>query len=203
MCIFAERFLNNMEYRKYIYGLFSFLAIAIVLVSCNNRQKATDSSGTITNNQMHDMGAWQVGSYVDGYGDATGQQYIYLQGDGQFENSMGSKTPITATIYVDGEGNISLEIKEYGKYKIKTGDYTLSIRKQDGSEIELKHYYGLNGFDFKYTQEFKKLAASNTLCSFIMFPFAGHPKYVFKLNFTGYDNALSELNKDYVGVVGE
>lgn len=90
---------------------------------------------------IDELGDWEIGSYVDKFGDYTGEKFVYMRINGYFSNSATSNSRLEVLI------KISKYEKDNYNYKIKYDEYA------DG--VEDKYYGG-------YPAEIKKMDNYNT-----------------------------------------
>lgn len=90
---------------------------------------------------IDELGDWEIGSYVDKFGDYTGEKFVYMRINGYFSNSATSNSRLEVLI------KISKYEKDNYYYEIKYDEYA------DG--VEDKYYGG-------YPAEIKKMDNYNT-----------------------------------------
>ncbi|MCM1439495.1 MAG: hypothetical protein NC131_09905 [Roseburia sp.] len=89
---------------------------------------------------------WQIGNYVDEFGEPTGRKYVYttIEG-GTFSNSATQNSQLTAivepfrvaNISGDTVGGVTFRLLEYGKHPAKgKGVLNISVKDNDGHVIK-------------------------------------------------------------------
>lgn len=89
---------------------------------------------------------WQIGNYVDEFGEPTGHKYVYATAEGgTFSNSATQNSNLTAiiepfravNIYGDTVGGVTFRLLEYGKHPAKgKGVLNISVKDNAGNVIK-------------------------------------------------------------------
>lgn len=92
---------------------------------------------------------WQVGSYVDEFGEPTGNKYVYAEATGHFSNSATNNSALAVVlqpfegvnVYGDTLGNINIKLMEYGNRWVKgKGAMYISVKGNDGTIVKSQCY---------------------------------------------------------------
>ena len=166
-----------------------------------------------------EYGNWSLKYFVDEFGDKTDNKYIIISDwDGSFSNSatQGSLLNVSMLIASSYLNFPYFKLYEYGRNNPLKGyysdghKYTCSIRNSQGVKISI-HLLLADDTNFLDIQTYNKLKSIsyNKLISIFLewvekeeqVKFACFnqereiEKYLFKLNFTGYNEAVSALKK--------
>ena len=144
-------------------------------------------------------GFWELGNYIDEFGEETPNRYLRLGGKGVFSNSATTGSRMTAYLIVD-RNNIAFRFVEYDSHVVKD-DETCEMKIKDsyGDVHEITLYNSRDGqmttFSNETVKEILKKGGKIT-CSAEIGKYS-KSKYLFKMDVSGYDNAyefISPLN---------
>lgn len=180
--------------------LLTIMAISL-LFSCKG--KSTEKENVVSDSEKNlsvqpETGAWQLGTYVDEFGEDTSEKYLLLEGEGTFSNSATTDSELTALLFADKEG-FSFRLIEYGSHVVKSGDhYTFRIKCAATGEVyemglsndvPTGYMSGMNEEDKQKMEEFLSLDGVLTVYVEDMYS----STYLFKLDVTGYTKAKELL----------
>lgn len=144
-------------------------------------------------------GFWQLGSYIDEFGDETPNKYLRIGGKGVFSNSATTGSRMTAYLVVDRK-DVSFRFIEYDSYLVKNDDTCkMKIKDSDGDVHEVEFYNSRDGqmttyYDTTIKEILKKggvITISAEMGNY------SKSKYLFKMDVSGYEKAyefISALN---------
>lgn len=144
-------------------------------------------------------GFWQLGSYVDEFGDETPNKYLRLGGKGVFSNSATTGSRMTAFLVVDRK-DVSFRFIEYDSYIVKNDETCkMKIKDSEGDVHEVEFYNSRDGqmstyYDYTIKEILKKggkITISAEMGNY------SRSKYLFKMDVSGYEKAyefISALN---------
>lgn len=121
--------------RKLFYCIFS---AAIIMTGCKNtKPQATVQEPVET---TPDYAGWVIGSFVDEFGEETGNHFLRNQYQGKISTSTLGDIDLTVKCTIDSSA-FQMEFYEYGKYFIKNFGYSwLNIKDVDGYVHEFRQY---------------------------------------------------------------
>lgn len=144
-------------------------------------------------------GLWQLGSYIDDFGDETSNKYLQIAGKGVFSNSAATNEAMTAYLIVD-RSNVYFRFIEYNSHIVKS---------EEECEMKIKDSYGdVHEITFTNTKDGQMSTYSNVEVKEILKKGGTitvsaemgeylKRKYLFKMDVSGYDKAyefISPLN---------
>ena len=92
---------------------------------------------------------WQVGNYVDEFGEPTGFKYVYAETKGRFSNTATNNSQLTVVvqpfegvnIHGDTLGNVNIKLLEYGRNWVKgKGAMYISVKGNNGTIVKSQCY---------------------------------------------------------------
>lgn len=118
--------------------LFCIICAAVVMTSCRNtKPQATLQEPVET---PPDYAGWTIGSFVDQFGDKTGNHFLMNKYQGKISTSTLGYIDVTVKCTIDSSA-FQMEFYEYGKYFIKNFGYSwLNIKDVDGKVHEFRQY---------------------------------------------------------------
>ena len=175
--------------KKLIYVL-----ILLFLASCNRDGRTLQEKQDVTA-EINPMGQWLIGNYVDGFGDPTGEQYLYISGKGE----------ISAYIKETSKGWMYLALNNLNTPYNKDPYFWLQYKRSDGFVSDwiklpaaFKYGYALKG---EGTEELVRLIMEGETLKFQGFS-ADNPNSVcfkgikdthFSFDFSHYKDAASKV----------
>lgn len=134
------------------------IASCALLISCgetknSSREEGRDSAAVILDYeetseaapQTFETSAWDLGEYVDDYGDKTGEKYIYTMAEGNFSNSATTNSGLTVQVLAK-KGKVQLYFYEYNSSLAKDDEaMDLKIKDENGEEYKFGLWVGSNG----------------------------------------------------------
>lgn len=144
-------------------------------------------------------GYWELGYYVDEFGEETSTGYIRLGGKGVFSNSATTNSRMTAILLVDRK-NVTFRFIEYDSHLVKNdGTCYMKIKDSYGDVHEVTFYNSNDGALTTYSDEtIKEILKKGGLIT-ISATMGEYTKstYLFKMDVSGYEEAytfISALN---------
>lgn len=120
------------------------LVACITLSSCSNNQSKPNHESSAAEQPIQAK-TWQIGNYVNEFGEPTGYKYVYAElTNGSFSNSATQGSRLTAlvqpfrqaNIYGDTVGGVIFKLFEYGKHPVtRSGEMHIAVRGNDGNII--------------------------------------------------------------------
>lgn len=119
-------------------------------------EKAKKDSIKLAN--INNLGIWEIGYYVDNFGEATKEPYISTDLSGKFSNSATTNSDLNVRFLVD-KSSIRIQLYEYaGNHPIKgEGIIYFKIRDKNGKEHEIRAFNSSTGNTNVDQDDFKKL----------------------------------------------
>lgn len=120
--------------------------VSLHLFGCDQQQKQQQAPQPSAQANQH---TWNVGNYVNEFGDPTGFKYVYTETTGRFSNSATNNSALTVVvmpfrgenIHGDTLGNVSFKLLEYGNHWVKgKGVLNVSAKGNDGKIIKALCY---------------------------------------------------------------
>lgn len=110
------------------------IAIAILLItSCTQSQKQRKDVISTENPYnlpgFNHRARWTIGSYVDEFGDKTGNRYLTNKFNGEISTSHFGYVPLTVKCIVDS-AIVDFSLYEYGRHSI-TEQYSFELKIKD------------------------------------------------------------------------
>ena len=146
-------------------------------------------------------GSWELGAYIDEFGEKGSQKYLLLTGSGVYSNSATTDSRMTAILFIDKD-YFSFRLLDDDSGIIKTsGSYKYRIKASDGDIYEMILYNNnLSGQMASRRAKDRKrmeaiLAKGGVISVYVkeMNAFSTPDTYLFKLNVEGYMNAKTFL----------
>lgn len=144
-------------------------------------------------------GFWQLGSYIDEFGEETSNKYLRIGGRGVFSNSATTGSRMTAYLIVDRK-DVFFRFVEYDTNIVK-GDETCDMKIKDSyGDVHKVTFYNsrdgqmttFSGYTIKeILKKGGKITVSAEMGNY------SKSKYLFKMDVSGYDKAyefISALN---------
>ena len=99
---------------------------------------------------------WQLGEYVDEFGDKTGKTYRAMTTtNGTFTNSATTNSKLTGEFYTS-DTSLTITILEYGSSRAKSIDSTfevVKIKQPNGNIVEIKQVYFTKGGELYFSKQ--------------------------------------------------
>jgi len=108
------------------------------------KRKEAEEKERIRLENLNNTGMWDVGYYVDEFGEPTKEAYIYNKSPvmGTFSNSATENSMLRVSFLISNSGNIALQLYEYNRnnpVKAYSPDYyTVQVQDKDGNRIKLE-----------------------------------------------------------------
>ncbi|MCB0509056.1 MAG: hypothetical protein KDD21_12235 [Bacteroidetes bacterium] len=168
------------------------------------REKAIQDSIKLAN--INNLGIWELGYYVDDFGEPTKEAYISTDLYGTFSNSATTNSNLKVRFLIDKK-SIRIQLYEYaGNHPIKgEGFIYFKIRDKNDKEHEIKAYnsdYGNTTVEQEYFYTLKKILLTGGRIKFM----AEADKYgspsIYKFTIENADwleNAITKMNLKNAG----
>lgn len=146
------------------------------------------------------IGAWNIGNYVDKFGDPTDEKYISLEAEGTFSNTATTNSRLHVRLLND-RNNTRFIFCEYGSHVVKDNDTYWVYFKLPNDSTEM---LAMHGHDDGYITaaiggdedeaKLRQILSSDTIVS-VYAETGGYGKsyYKFKLNLKGYNFAKTKI----------
>lgn len=158
--------------------LLLFAIIFIGLISCNQSK----------------FGIWEIGSYVDEFGEESGGKYVHATIEGTFSNSATTDSPLTVSFGVLEE-SIGFRLYEYSRGHIEK-DLTRIYFKIKDSKGEIHHFESFDlgdGYNmFLESDDLKNILLQGGEVKFI--GTIDRSEYRFNFNTDHLEQALLSIN---------
>lgn len=146
---------------------------------------------------INNLGIWDVGYYVDSFGEPTEEAFVATNVSGTFSNSATTNSPLTVRFLID-EDSIRIQLYEYaGNHPIKGEGYlTMQIKDADGKAHTIETYnndYGDNTVLPKHDATLRKVLENGGTIKFVAVAnrFGVPSEYKFAINNADFlENAL-------------
>lgn len=141
-------------------------------------------------------GFWELGNYVDEFGEKTSNRYLRLGGKGVFSNSATTGSRMTAYLVVDRK-NVTFRFVEYDDHIVKDDESCeMKIKDSYGDIHEITLYNSRDGqmttFSDEKVKDILKKGGKIT-CSAEMGKYS-KSKYLFKMDVSGYEEAYEFIS---------
>lgn len=113
--------------KRYLYIIIAFFIVSCTNGASDNRKKTDES--------FVNLGNWDKGCYVDGFGDSTGEEYLYISGEGK----------LTAYMVEFNDGDYYFAFKSLTHPYDDEGYFWLQYKTEDGQVsdwLKLPRSYG-------------------------------------------------------------
>lgn len=185
-------------YEKLVYraGLRYFAA---KYINSNGREAGVEDCPEFTIPLPTGTGLWELRTFKDEFGDESTDKYLLLEGKGTFNNSATTGSRMTAYLFVDKE-HFSFRLIEYSSNIVKDkGTYTYRIKDSTGTIHEMSLFNSSSGqmislrpSDNALIDEI--LSKGGTISVSVKEDDGYMPSsYLFKMNVSGYDRAVTFL----------
>lgn len=103
---------------------------------------------------IHELGIWKIGEYVDDFGEPTGERFLYANVMGVFSNSATAQSPLRVKVKVYSDGSIGLSYDEYnnGTYEKEEIRNIKIVNKEARKVYESLWDYGAS-YDWLYSKD--------------------------------------------------
>lgn len=126
------------------------LLLILLVLSCKNSQDKTntvdDNSRMVT--EEPDLNGWEIGNYVDDFGDPIDQSYVLKQISGQFSNTAANNDKLSVIVLVDST-SLRFKLYEYGNMLVKAPSldvYYAKVKMPDGTDSLFYAYGSESGY---------------------------------------------------------
>ena len=141
-------------------------------------------------------GFWELGNYIDEFGEETPNRYLRRGGKGVFSNSATTGSRMTAYLVVDRK-NITFRFVEYDDHVVKDDESCeMKIKDSYGDVHEITLYNSRDGqmttFSDEKVKDILKKGGKIT-CSAEMGKYS-KSKYLFKMDVSGYEEAYEFIS---------
>lgn len=115
-----------------------------VLEELTKIEKTRQDSIKLAN--INNLGAWDIGYYVDDFGERTGENFVSMILYGKFSNSATTNSDLKVRILID-KSSSSIQLYEYGgNHPIKgEGFIHFKIRDKNNQEYQIRGYNSTRG----------------------------------------------------------
>ena len=106
---------------------------------------------------------WTQNTYVDEFGQPTGQRYEFAAVEGKFSNSATTNSKLYVAITVERDSTVSFRLGEYGSHVVKNVDLNGKARDNHGNIKDFYLYMNNNGWGTYipiWTSDFIKMLTS-------------------------------------------
>lgn len=134
--------------KKYFY-IFSTIVITLI-TSCTQTQKQRNDVNSTENPEnpktpqffsSMDRAGWTTGSYVDEFGDFTGDHYLVNNFEGKISTSHFGYVPLKVKCIIDST-KVDFSLYEYAKYSInELYDFELNIKDPKGNIHQFRQFH--------------------------------------------------------------
>ena len=120
------------------------------------KEQAIQDSIKLAN--INNLGIWELGYYVDDFGEKTEKGYIFTQIFGNFSNSATTNSDLKIHFIID-ENNIRIQLFEYARnHPVKgEGEIKFKVKDKNDEVHEIHASNGRNGYTEIYSFDDKKL----------------------------------------------
>ncbi len=141
-------------------------------------------------------GFWELGNFVDEFGDETPNRYLRLGGKGIFSNSATTGSRMTAYLVVDRK-DVTFRFVEYDNHVVKDDESCeMKIKDSNGDVHEITLYNSRDGQMTTFSDETIKdilKKGGQITCSAEMGKYS-KSKYLFKMDVSGYEQAYEFIS---------
>lgn len=182
---------ENLSYESAIFYRAAILAN-------NNGRVVGDKSGEeeIEIPIPTNTGFWELGNYVDEFGEETSNRYLRLGGKGVFSNTATTGSRMTAYLIVDRK-NVTFRFVEYDDHVVKDDESCeMKIKDSTGDVHEVTLYNSRDGQMTTFSNETIKdilKKGGKITCSAEMGKYS-KSKYLFKMDVSGYEQAYEFIS---------
>lgn len=202
-------FVSSEKYEKEkkgtIYESLSYEAglryLAAIYVNGNGREAGVKDGENFIIPVPTGTGSWELGAYINEFGEKGAQKYLMLIGNGKFSNSATTNSEMRAILYMDKD-DFSFKLIEYNSSVVKTDDsYTYRIKDSDGDVYEMTLYNSdssgqMSSWGSKDMKKMEEILAKGGIITVSVKEknaYSTPDTYLFKLNVEGYTKAKSFL----------
>lgn len=186
---------------KNILFLTSFLVFLSACQDNGSKEvevEATDSARTVQENPIPDeKSPWEVGYFVDEYGEKTDNAFIGTICLGEFSNSATTNSRLRVTILVTLD-DIRFDLYEYGDNLTKgDGTYQFRAKLPDDTEIIFTAYNDRSGCTSVSSHDRSKVLDLFKKYDHIRFAARTTSEYSLSTYRFAYDGSAASFNADY------
>ncbi len=173
-------------------------------ITAERKRNEAEEKERIRLANINNTGMWQVGYYVDNFGEPTKEGYIRNTNliRGSFSNTATQDSKLDVKFLISNSRNISIQLYEYaGNNPVKayaTNYYSVSVQDKEGKRISLtaKNYSDRLTFDKKASRKIHKVLMKGGNLKFRIYETdTPTTKYQFRItNADWYENAYRILS---------
>ena len=176
--------------------------LATLKVVDEGREVGVKEPGLISIPVSTGTGYWGLNNFSDDFGEKSAEKYIALKGKGVFSNSATTRSEMSACLFADGN-LFSFKFVEYNfstvtsedKFKFKIKDSTGKVHEMTLQNTYTGQMMSIDKKDHETLTEILKKGGVITISAEEVGKYYSTLKstYVFKMDVTGYTNALKYL----------
>jgi hypothetical protein len=176
--------------------------LAAIYVNENGREAGNSEGESFSIPVPTGTGSWEMKSYKDEFGEESASKYLVLMGNGVFSNSATTNSKMAAVLFTEKSGDFSFKLIEYSSSVVKSDDsYEYRIKDSEGDVHEMILYNDeesgqMSSWSFEYKETMKKILNKGGVITVSVRERNSYftpNTYLFKLDVTGYDKAISFL----------
>lgn len=204
--VFVSQDKYNKEKKGTIYETLDYESglryLAAIYVNGKGREAGNSEGESFSIPVPTGTGSWEMKSYKDEFGEEGASKYLVLMGSGVFSNSATTNSKMTAILFMDKTGDFSFKLVEYSSSVVKSDDsYDYRIKDSEGEVHEMILYNGeesgqMSSWSSENKETMKKILNKGGIITVSVrerHAYSTPDTYLFKLDVTGYNKAVSFL----------